>query len=83
LKIKTFWGTSRNAVLVQIYVALILAVLPWIHKQVHAITVSTHRIMQMLKTAILSKNTMLKLCQGADPPLIPDEEQLFLEGLAC
>jgi hypothetical protein len=64
-------------------VALILAVLLWIHKQVHGVTVTAHRIMQMLKTAILSKNTMLKLCQGADPPPIPEEKQLFLEGLAC
>jgi hypothetical protein len=55
----------------------------WIHKQVHAITVTAHRIMRMLKTTILSKNTILKLCQGADPPPIFDDKQLFLEGLAC
>jgi hypothetical protein len=37
LRIKTFWGTGKNAVLIQIYVALILAVLLWIHKHVRAI----------------------------------------------
>jgi hypothetical protein len=83
LNIKTFWGTSKNAVLIQIYVALILAVLLWIHRHVHGIPVSAHRIMQMLKTAILSQNTIFKLCQGADPPPKPADKQLFLEGLAC
>jgi IS4 transposase len=42
LKIKSFWGTSMNAVQSQIWVALILTLLLWINKTLDGITASTH-----------------------------------------
>jgi len=58
LKIKTFWGTSRNAVLTQIWVALILYLLLWIMKVKNMIDYSLQRIRQILKTTILEKRSL-------------------------
>jgi hypothetical protein len=83
LKIKTFWGTSENAVRIQIWVALILALLVWIHKSLNTVKCSTHNIMQLLRTAVLTRNSILNLCLCLHaPPVIPDK-QLFLEGFLC
>jgi transposase len=83
LKIKTFWGTSENAVRVQIWVALILALLLWIHRALNRIEVTAHRIMQLLRTSILSKNTILNICHITDPPPTIPDLQLSLEGWSC
>jgi hypothetical protein len=81
LKIKTFWGTSENAVRCQIWTALILYLLLWIRKALCAIDCSLQRIMQILKTTILTKNTFYGICR---PPPInqgPPDIQLSLRGL--
>ena len=81
LKIKTFWGTSRNAVFIQIWVALIVALLLWIHKSVSKIQASAQRILQMLKTTILTKNSVAGIfCRNChpEPPII--NRQLFFDG---
>ncbi|GHU67107.1 hypothetical protein FACS189447_08970 [Spirochaetia bacterium] len=83
LKIKTFWGTSENAVRLQIWVALILTLLLWIHRALNGIQITAHRIMQLLRTTILSRNTILNICHISDsPPPLPDL-QLSLEGWLC
>jgi hypothetical protein len=62
LKIKSFLGTSENAVFSQIWIALIISVLLWICRTLDGITASAHQILQMIKTTLLSKGSILELC---------------------
>lgn len=80
LKIKTFWGTSKNAVFIQIWTALIVSVLLWIHKALSNLEVSTQRILQVLKTTILTKNSIIGLFSPGDPPPKVASSQLIFEG---
>jgi hypothetical protein len=68
LKIKSLWGTSMNAVYSQIWVALIISVLLWICRTVDGILASAHQIVQMMKTTLLSKGSILELCTPKPPP---------------
>jgi len=80
LKIKTFWGTSKNAVFIQIWIALIVSLLLWIHKSIDGIAVSSQRIIQAMKTTILSRKSISELFE---PPRVPDKTktcQLTLMG---
>jgi hypothetical protein len=81
LKIKSFWGTSENAVFSQIWVALILSVLLWICKTIDGVIASAHQIVQMMKTTLLTKSSILELCAAKPPPPKIASPQLFLEGL--
>jgi hypothetical protein len=78
LKIKTFWGTSRNAVLTQIWVALIVYLLIWILKMKNMVDYSLQRIRQILKTTLLDKIPLDSLFK---PPPVqspsPPEPYLF------
>ena len=80
LKIKTFWGTSKNAVFIQIWVALIVSLLLWIHKNVDGIKASTQRIIQSMKTTILTHRTISSLFVLESSPNIPVFDQLCLRG---
>ena len=81
LKIKLFWGTSENAVFTQIWVALILSVLLWICRTLDGISASSHQIVQMVKTTLLSKGSIFELCTNTAPPPEIHSNQLLLEGL--
>jgi hypothetical protein len=81
LKIKSFWGTSENAVFSQIWVALIISVLLGICKTLDGILASAHQILQMIKTTLLSKGSILELCTNKPPPPKIVSPQLLLEGL--
>jgi hypothetical protein len=81
LKITSFWGTSRNAVFSQIWVALIISVLLWICKILDGITASAHQILQMIKTTLLSKASISELCTNKPPPPKIVSLQPLLEGL--
>lgn len=81
LKIKTFWGTSPNAVFTQIWVALILFMLLWISKTVDALCASAQRILQLLKTSLLARRSIADLFLDPSPPGRPDLNQLPLWGL--
>jgi hypothetical protein len=81
LKIKSFWGTSENAVFSQIRAALILSVLLWICKTLDGITASAHQILQMIKTTLLSKGSILELCTNKPPSPKIVSPQPLLEGL--
>jgi hypothetical protein len=81
LKIKSFWGTSENAVFTQIWAALIISVLLWISKTVNGITASAHQILQMMKSTLLSKGSILELWTDKPPPPTTPSPQLLLEGL--
>jgi hypothetical protein len=58
LKIKTFWGTSKNAVLTQIWVALIMYLLMWMMKVKNCVAFSLQRIRQILKMTLLEKKSL-------------------------
>jgi hypothetical protein len=81
LKIKTFWGTSRNAVFTQLWVALIVFMLLWITKHVDALTASTQRILQLLKTSLLERRSILDLLREPEPPGTVVSSQLCLQGI--
>jgi putative transposase len=81
LKIKSFWGTSENAVYSQIWVALIISVLLWICRTLDGIIASAHQILQMIKTTLLTKGSVLELCTTKPPPPKIVSPQLLLAGL--
>jgi hypothetical protein len=83
LKLKSFWGTSENAVFSQIWVALILAVLLWIAKTLEGVSSSAYELLIMMKAALLTKNSLIGLCTNIPPPLPARDLQPFLEGFKC
>jgi hypothetical protein len=52
LRIKSFWGTSENAVFSQIWAALIISVLLWICRTLDGITVSAHQILDLFNNPV-------------------------------
>lgn len=80
LRLKTFWGTSQNAVQTQIWVALIVFMLIWISKAVEGITVTCQRIIQVLKTSLFERKTLQRLLADPDPPQKSKGTQLILIG---
>jgi putative transposase len=80
LNIKTFWGTSENAVYTQIWIALIVSVLLWICKTVDGITDTMSQVLHKMKTTLLSRQSILELCSNKPPPGKPPSLQLVLEG---
>ena len=58
-KVKTFWGTSQNAVFTQLWVAVIVYMLLWISKFVDMIGSSCQKILQLMKTSLLEKRSIL------------------------
>ncbi|MBN2898862.1 MAG: IS4 family transposase [Clostridia bacterium] len=80
LRIKTFWGTSKNAVFIQIWVALIVSLLLWLHKNIDGIKESAQRIIQSMKTTILTRRTIYDLFIIEDPPDNRLSNQLHFQG---
>jgi hypothetical protein len=80
LKIKTFWGTSENAVYMQIWAALILTVLLWISKTIDGIVDSMHQMMQKMKTTLLLRGNLFEICTDVSPPFKDSSSQLLLWG---
>ena len=68
LKIKTFWGTSRNAVELQIWAALILYVLIWIHRSMMTVDFSMQRLTQMIRLSVFHHKTIVDLVRPPDRP---------------
>ena len=84
LKIKSFWGTSMNAVQSQIWVALILTILIWINKTLDGIKTSAYELMIMMKTTLLTKNSLTGLCTNIiEKKATDDFWQPMLEGILC
>jgi hypothetical protein len=71
LKIKTFWGTSRNAVFIQIWVALILYLLLWMLKTIHGFQITLQKLLQVLKTIPFDRRPIEQLLspRKTSPPL--------------
>jgi len=80
LKIKSFWGTSENAVYSQIWAALILTVLLWMKKTIHGIQESSYELLIMIKSTLLTKNSLTGLCTNTFEPELDDSIQPYLEG---
>jgi len=84
LKIKSFWGTSINAVYSQIWVALILTILMWIAKTLDGIGATPYELLIMMKSTLLTKNSLTGLCSNISPPKpVDDFYQPCLEGFKC
>jgi len=84
LKIKSFWGTSENAVYSQIWVALILTILIWLNRMLDGIEASPYQLLIMMKATLLTKNSLSGLCTNISPPeSIVDTTQLFFEEFQC
>jgi hypothetical protein len=79
LKIKSFWGTSENAVMSQIWIAIITMLLLWIQHVSNLVEISLHQMMSLLKTTLFTKNTISGLLKSTSPPPIIPDFQLLLE----
>ena len=66
LKIKTFWGTSENAVRIQIYSAIIAYCLVAIVGYDLKIKRSTYEILQVLGISLLDKTPVKELFTNID-----------------
>lgn len=66
LKIKTFWGTSENAVRIQIYTAIITYCLVAIVGKDLKIRHSIYEILQILGISLLDKTTVRELLTNVD-----------------
>lgn len=66
LKIKAFWGTSENAVRIQIYSAIIAYCLVAIVGQELKINRSTYEILQVLGISLLDKTPVKELLTNSD-----------------
>jgi len=64
LKIQTFFGTSRNAVLTQIWIAICIYLMIAILKFESAITISLQQILRLLQLNLFEKRDLLALLRG-------------------
>ncbi len=64
LKIKSFWGTSINAVKTQVYIAVITYTLVAILKSKLKLNRSTYEILQILSTSLFDKTHLKELLQS-------------------
>lgn len=81
LKIKTFFGTSRNAVWTQIWVALIVHLLVWLTKALEGIQASPQRIMQVLKGTLFERKSIHELFISQIPDHPPDSGLSLFQGV--
>jgi hypothetical protein len=66
LKIKSFWGTSENAVKIQIYIAIITYTLVAIIKSKLNLEKSTYEILQILSFSLIDKTPIIELLTNQD-----------------
>jgi IS4 transposase len=66
LKVKTFWGTTENAVRIQINVAIITYCLVSIIAKDLKINRTTYEILQILSASLLDKTSINELLMKSD-----------------
>ena len=66
LKVKTFWGTTENAVRIQINIAIIAYCLVSIIARDLKINRSIYEILQILSVSLLNKTTINELLMKSD-----------------
>jgi hypothetical protein len=83
LRIKAFYGTSENAVRVQVWTAITAYILVAIVKKRLRLSASLYTILQILSLSLFEKTPILQvLSQQPPPPLMPDlTNQPCLPGL--
>ncbi len=74
LKIKAFIGTSRNAVLTQIWIAMCTYLILMYIKFCNNISSSLQQVLRLLQISIFERRDFIELLKGSPPP--PDDEQL-------
>lgn len=71
LKIKTFLGTSKNAVLTQIWIAMCMYLLLAYIKFCSRLSLSFQQILRLLQLNLFERRNLMSLLKG-DPPAPPD-----------
>jgi len=82
LRIKVFYGTSENAVRIQVWVAIAVYVLVAIVKKRLRLSASLYTILQILSLSLFEKTPILQvLSHQPPPPEMPDnQDQPYLPG---
>jgi len=79
LKIKSFVGTSKNAVMTQIWIALCMYLLLAFLKFQSKLTKSMQQILRLLQLNLFEKRDMMALLRGDPPPdRMPDPNQMVM-----
>lgn len=79
LKIKSFVGTSKNAVMTQIWIALCMYLLLAFLKFQSKLTKSMQQILRLLQLNLFDKRDMMALLRGDPPPnRMPDPDQMVM-----
>jgi hypothetical protein len=73
LHVKKFYGTSPNAVKIQLWVALIVYLLVLILRKHLSLVASPYKILQILSLTPFEKMPILQVLQGADSELSPGD----------
>ena len=73
LKIKTFLGTTKNAVMTQIWIAMCMYLLVAYIKFCNKISLSLQQILRLLQLNLFEHRSLLKLLEG-NPPGPPTEQ---------
>ncbi len=81
LKIKSFWGTSMNAVKTQVYIAIITYTLVAVIKSKLKTTLSTYEILQIMSASLFDKTPLNELLQSPVYKNVKEQkcEQLKIE----
>ena len=79
LKIKSFVGTSKNAVMTQIWIAMCVYLLIAFLKLQSVLTKSMQQLLRLLQLNLFDKRDLMALLRG-DPPdgRLPDANQMKL-----
>ncbi len=79
LKIKSFVGTSKNAVMTQIWIALCMYLLLAFLKFQSKLTKSMQQILRLLQLNLFEKRDMMALLRGDSPPdTVADPNQMVM-----
>lgn len=81
LKVKTFWGTSENAVRIQIYCAIITYCMVAIAEENLKLDRTTYEVLQILGISLLDKTPVQELFSSGVPPMQDDNSQLEINFL--
>ena len=68
LKIKSFLGTSKNAVMTQIWIAMCVYLLLAFIKFSHQVAVSQQQILRLLALNLFAKRDLIRLIKTEPPP---------------
>lgn len=79
LKIKSFWGTSANAVKVQVYIAIITYTMVAIIKSKLKLKQSTYEILQVLNVSLLDKTPLRQLFENTLSQDVKEQNYTQLE----